>query len=70
MKKMVKNLREKPEEERRHILHITVFVLALILFMLWVFSLGTRFSGPENRREIQEDLEPFNLLKDSIMQNN
>lgn len=67
MKKIIHHLRKQPEDVRRHVLHIVTFVAGIILILLWVFSLGRDFSSDDTQREIKQDLQPFNLLKDSIM---
>lgn len=67
MKKIIHNLRKQPEDTRRHILHIVTFIAALILVTVWIYSLGTSFSSPETESKIKQDLQPFSLLKDSII---
>ena len=47
MKKIIKHLREQPEEKRRHILHILTFFGALIMLVLWSFSLGKNLNNKE-----------------------
>ena len=66
MKKIIHNLRNRPEEQRRHILHIIVFIFAIILITLWIYSLGTSVASKENKKQMKSDLQPFNLLKNSI----
>jgi hypothetical protein len=66
MRKFINNLRDKPESVRRHILHVTVAVFAVILISLWVFSLGTTFSSTTTAG-VSEDLKPFSALKANII---
>ena len=40
MRRLIHRLRRQPEEIRRHILHIVIFAVAVIMILLWVFSLG------------------------------
>ena len=66
MKKIIHKLRNRPEEERRHILHILTFVCAIILITLWIYSLGRTVTSTETKTQIKQDLQPFTMLKDSI----
>ncbi|OGI74693.1 hypothetical protein A2740_02785 [Candidatus Nomurabacteria bacterium RIFCSPHIGHO2_01_FULL_43_16] len=66
MKKIIHHLRKQPDEVKRHVLHIIIFVAGVILVLLWVYSLGTNLANPDTRVEISEDLKPFSTLKDSI----
>ncbi|PIP69150.1 hypothetical protein CO033_01150 [Candidatus Nomurabacteria bacterium CG_4_9_14_0_2_um_filter_32_10] len=67
MKKIIHNLRRQPEEVRRHVLHILIFVVAIIMVILWVFSLGKSLSNPDTKVKIKQDLEPFSVLKDNLV---
>ncbi len=66
MKKMIHHLRKQPEEVRRHVLHIIIFAFAIIMVILWVYSLGRNFSNPDTQTRMQQDLKPFSTLKDNI----
>lgn len=67
MRKYIHKLRQKPEEERRHILHIFIFVVAVVMILLWVYSLGRSFNEPETKIKMKEDLKPFSVLKDNLV---
>lgn len=67
MQKIIHNLRQKSEETRRHILHITTVVVSIILFFIWVYSLGSGFSEKETQAKIKNDVEPFSALKDNFV---
>ena len=67
MKKFIHKLRNRKEEERRHILHITVFVLALFMVLLWTFSLGRSITSKETKIKVNQDLKPFSVLKDDLV---
>ena len=67
MKKLMHHLRRQPEEVRRHILHITIFVIAAIMIILWIFSLGRSLSNPDTQIKMKQDLQPFSVLKDNIV---
>jgi hypothetical protein len=67
MKKIIRNLRTQPEEVRRHVLHISIFAVAIIMIILWVFSLGRSLVNPDTQTKMKEDLKPFSILKDNIV---
>ena len=68
MKKMIHNLRKQPEHARRHLLHLLTIIGAIILIILWGYSLSRTWSSPDTKVKIQQDLKPFSMLKDSITQ--
>lgn len=67
IKKVVRHLRNRPEKERRHILHISMFVIVGFMFVLWIFSLGTTFNEPEEKIQVKESLKPFSVLKSNLL---
>lgn len=67
MKKIIRHIRKQPEEVRRHILHAATLGLAVILFFLWVFSLGRNFTNEETRQKASEDLKPFSALRANLV---
>ena len=66
MKKIIHYIRKQPEEVRRHILHLATIIVAIILFTLWVYSLGSNLSNPDTQTKIKQDVKPFSVLKDNI----
>lgn len=64
---MIHNLRRQPEEVRRHILHILILIAAIIMVILWIFSLGKNLTNPDTQVKIEQDLKPFSVLKDNIV---
>ncbi len=62
----VKKIRTQPEHIRRSVLHITVGIFAVILFLLWVYSLGTTMRSPEVKAKVYQEVKPFSILKDNI----
>ena len=66
MRKIIHRLRKKPEEERRHILHISVFIIGIIMVLLWTYSLGRSIANPDTKVKIKQDLQPFSVLKDNL----
>jgi len=67
MKKLIHHLRRQPEEVRRHVLHIIIFVAAIIMIILWIFSLGKSLTNPDTKLKMKQDLKPFSVLKDGII---
>jgi len=67
MKKIINNLKKQPEEVRRHILHILILVIIIVMVLLWVLSLRINFSNPDTKVKIKQDLQPFSVLKDNII---
>jgi len=67
MKKIIHKLRGHSEENRRHILHITIFVIGIIMVILWTYSLGRSISNPDTKIKMKQDLKPFSVLKDNLV---
>jgi hypothetical protein len=69
MKKIIHKLRERPEEERRHLLHIITFLAAVIMIILWIWSLGRSVTNPDTKIKMQQDLQPFSNFGNNITGN-
>ena len=69
MRKIIHNLRRQPEEVRRHVLHISIFIVAIIMILLWVYSLGKNITNPDTQTKMKQDLAPFSDLKDNLVNN-
>ena len=67
MKKLIHHLRKKPEEVRRHVLHIIIIIIAVVMVIIWAFSLGRNLTNPDTQTKIKQDLKPFSVLKDNII---
>ncbi len=67
MKKIIYNLRQRSEETRRHILHIVTLIMAVFLFIIWIYTLGTGINDKETKTQIKNDLKPFSALKDNFI---
>jgi uncharacterized membrane protein YvbJ len=67
MRRIIHHIRKQPEEVRRHILNATILVFAIILILLWIYSLGTTFTNHDNQTKINRDLSPFSALKDNMI---
>ena len=61
MRKTIHRLRGLPEEERRHILHIFTFAGAIILIIIWIYTLGTSITSNDTKVKIKQDLKPFTV---------
>lgn len=66
MKKFIHHLRNKSEKTRRDILHMVTICCAIILMLLWAFSLGAHLSDSDTQNKMSQDLQPFSQLKDSL----
>lgn len=66
MRKIIHHLRKQPEQVRRHIANICMIVVLVVLIFLWVFSLDRSFSDSDFKVKVQQDLQPFSVLKDNI----
>ncbi len=67
MKKFIHHIRNKPEQTRKHILHVTTLVCAVILLALWVYSLSVNFTNPDTQREVKQGFKPFTVIKNDIL---
>lgn len=67
MKKIIHHMRNQPEAVRRHILHVLTIVFAIILLLLWIYSLGTNLTDPDTQAKINNNLKPFSALKDNLI---
>jgi uncharacterized membrane protein YvbJ len=67
MKKIIHQIRKQPEEVRRHILHISIVALAVVLILLWIYSLGTTLANPDTQAKMSQDLKPLSALKDNMV---
>ena len=66
MKKIIHHLRKKPHEDRRHILHIALFVCFLLLISLFSYTLNANFR--KNSDDLRDDLAEFQDLKEDLSQ--
>lgn len=70
MKRIIHHLRNKPEHVRKDILHIATIVCVIIMIILWSFSLGINLNNPDTKVKINNDLQPFSILKNNIVGGN
>ncbi len=66
MEKIINDLRSKPEEERRNLLHFVTIIFAIVMLILWSYSLGSTFGNPETQEQLKEDIKPFQELTQSL----
>ena len=69
MKRIISHLRKQPESVRRHILHVSTFAYAIILAILWAYSLGQNFKNKDSIDSIKKDLSPLSVLKYDMVGN-
>lgn len=67
MKKIIHHIRKQPEHIKRHILHISILICAIILFLFWIYSLGTNFMNTDTQTKITQDLKPLSALKNNLI---
>lgn len=68
MKRIIHHVRKQPEHIKRHILHVTIIIFAVILLLFWIYLLGKTLTNTDTQVEMSQDLKPFSILKDNIMQ--
>lgn len=66
MRVYIKKLQSKSEESRKQILVVSLVVCMAFVGMVWVNSLGYRFSNEKTATKVQEDIKPFALFGKSI----
>jgi hypothetical protein len=67
MQNFIFQIRKQPERVKRSILHVTTGIFAVLLVMLWVYSLGTNLSSDDTQAKINQDLKPLSALKANIL---
>lgn len=67
MRKIIHKLRSKPEKERREMLHLFIIIATIVMLILWGFSLEKNFNNQETKRRLKEDVKPFKVLKDNMV---
>lgn len=67
MKKLIHHIRKQPEHIKRHILHVSTIVCAVVLVLLWIYSLGTTLTNSDTQAKMNKDLQPLSALKDNMI---
>lgn len=62
MKKIIHKLRKQKEEDRRHILHLSVFFVALVMLVLWSYNLGSTLA----KTNFKEDFSELNEFTNNV----
>lgn len=68
MRKYIKQIQQRSIEGRKQIFVITMIVLMSLVFIVWIFGLGYRFSS-NNKKNIKEKetIQPFTILKNTFV---
>jgi hypothetical protein len=66
MRKFIHHLRRQPDHVKRHVLHVFTGVAAVVLFSLWVYSLGGNFNDLASKSDVKETLAPLSVLKNNL----
>jgi hypothetical protein len=66
MKNVIHHIRKQPEDIRRHILHVLTGVFAVILALIWIYTLGSNLTNTNTQVKIGQDLKPFSAIKDNM----
>ena len=66
MKAYIKKLQSKEEGKRKQIFAFTMIGSMSIVSIIWIYSLGVRFSSPKIETQTNEDIKPFKLFSNSV----
>ncbi len=68
MKKIIENLKQKPEHVRRQVLLACSLAITGIIFGSWLFLFKSEFSKPEKKKpDLANDLKPLSMIKDDFL---
>jgi len=74
MRKIIKKLKERPHNERRNVLHLITFIFAIIVILIWIYSLSTLNTVQIEDTKMREDFKDLgNVIMDdynNIFDNN
>lgn len=65
MKKIIHRLRKQKEEDRRNILHLSIFIVACLIILVWTFGLSSTIAKDDN---LDKGLEPIVELTTDLNQ--
>lgn len=74
MRKIIHNLRQKPEATKVRIIHLTVLVAGVLLVSAWLWSIGGIVTSPgtanvlDGATELSDALRPIDALKDNFVE--
>lgn len=70
MRKLINNLREKPEEHKKAVALGSAFVITLIILGVWITTLPYRLQSigiaDETKKQLQDGITPLATVKASI----
>ncbi len=66
--RFIHNLRQRPVEHRRHILHVSTFVCIVLFVFIWFFSLSFSLTGVDNKKEASNDVQPVGALRANFLE--
>ncbi|MFA5773189.1 MAG: hypothetical protein WC908_00755 [Candidatus Paceibacterota bacterium] len=66
MRKYIKKLQSKSENTRKQILVGSLIICMSFVFLIWIGSLGYRFSNKETSAQAKEAIKPFALFGKTI----
>ena len=66
MRAYIKKLQSKSEDTRKQILIGSLIVCMSFVGLIWISSLGYKFSSKQNVAKTEDGIKPFALLKQSI----
>ena len=55
----MRRLRDLPIKEKRHILHMSMMVLSVVVFSLWTLTLKHNLKNAETQIELERSARPF-----------
>lgn len=67
IKSIIQKVREQPEQNKRHILHVLTLGFGVVLVLLWIYSLGTNLSSSDVQAGLSQDLKPLSALKANLI---
>ena len=66
MQKIINNLRSQPEHIKRYVLHAVIIIAGVVLFVIWVYSLGGKLNSVASKNDLKESLAPLSVLKNNL----
>lgn len=66
MQKIIHNIRKQSDRTKRHILNVSMLVSMVLLFTLWVHTLGGTIGSQEVKADIKKNIEPISVLKSNL----
>ena len=67
MRQIINNLRARPEHHRRHMLHVSTVVVAVVMVVLWFVSLGHSLTDSDVKKQVSEEAKPLSALRANLV---